>query len=545
MSTTTIPFPLIADIAKGRCLPFVGAGFSKNASIPDGLKMPDWKELAAQLGAHAGAVPSAEPPLIAQGYQDKFGRVQLVEAIREALHPDKARPGAAHRAFASLPFDTVYTTNFDLLLEDAYNELGRPFRSLVGELQMPFHAGQTASSIVKMHGDLRHEEHIVVTQDDYDSFLAKYPVIATHLSAMLITRTPLFVGYSLSDPDFASIRQVVRARLGDFERMAYVVQFDVGTAEVEKALKEKVHIISLTMEGAQSRDRALATFFAEILLQLDTRSGVTLRNSRPDVFESAASEIVKKAADPSTGAAIAEATSKLCFVVMPFNSRGDEVYRKLIVPTAADSGLTAVRADELSMPGFIIEQIRSAIQQSRLCIADVTGFNPNVMYEVGLIHAMKKPLVLLAEKGSQLPFDVAHQRVIFYESELSNAQPHLLRALNEALGGRLARAFDLLNTGHFAASIVTAWTAFEQRLRCLALANGVDSNRLPPRRMLLEMQKKAFVPVELYARFDRLIDIRNRSVHAIDDWEPTREDAEFVLNTVTETLDVTANEVCP
>jgi hypothetical protein len=43
---------------------------------------------------------------------------------------------------SQLPFDTVYTTNFDLLLEQSYSAAGRPFRSLVGELQLPFHAGQ-------------------------------------------------------------------------------------------------------------------------------------------------------------------------------------------------------------------------------------------------------------------------------------------------------------------------------------------------------------------------------------------------------------------
>jgi hypothetical protein len=48
-----------------------------------------------------------------------------------------------------------------------------------------------------------------------------------------ITRTPLFIDYSLTDPDFQSIRAVVRARLGAFERMSYVVQFDATDADVE------------------------------------------------------------------------------------------------------------------------------------------------------------------------------------------------------------------------------------------------------------------------------------------------------------------------
>src|SRR5207244_3477193 len=145
---------------------------------------------------------------------------------------------------AEIGFDTVYTTNFDALLEDSYRAIGRPFRTLAGELQMPFHGGRQTVSVVKMHGDLRHEEHMTITSEDYRGYLRRYPVIATHLSAMLITRTPLFIGYSLTDPDFISIRNIIRNRLGRFERMYYVVQFDVSPHQQLTLLKENVHVIS-------------------------------------------------------------------------------------------------------------------------------------------------------------------------------------------------------------------------------------------------------------------------------------------------------------
>ena len=159
-----IPYPLLSDIFEGRCLPFVGAGFSKNADLAPGLVMPDWNQLATELARHLPLDGRETPQEVAQWYERYFGRVQLIEAIRRSLHTDSARPGRAHRAFAKLPFDTIYTTNFDLLLEDAYQQEKRPFRSLVGEHQLPFHAGETASSVVKMHGDLCHKENIVVTK---------------------------------------------------------------------------------------------------------------------------------------------------------------------------------------------------------------------------------------------------------------------------------------------------------------------------------------------------------------------------------------------
>ena len=327
-----VPYPLISDVARGRCLPFIGAGFSKNAHLPQGQRMPDWSELRAILAGQTKSEESVTALGVAQRYEEEFGRVQLIETIRDSLHMDKARPGRSHKAFVSLPFGTIYTTNFDLLLEEAYSKEARPFRSLVGELQLPFHAGQAASTIIKMHGDLRHEEHIIVTQNDYDHFLERYPVVATHLSAMLITRTPLFLGYSLSDPDFQNIRNVVRSRLGAFERMAYVVQFDVLPEQKEQALRDRVHIISLTSDASLNRDELLAALFEAIQENLDTKAGLSLRSSRPDAFEEVQTHVIEKALQTSDQSPIIEATSRLCFVLMPLEEKFDSVYRKLIGP---------------------------------------------------------------------------------------------------------------------------------------------------------------------------------------------------------------------
>lgn len=540
----TIPFPLISDITKGRCLPFVGAGFSKNAVLPDGLSMPDWLEMTALLSQDAETPADAAPPKVAERYEEKFGRVQMIETIRDSLHPDKAKPGRAHRAFVQLPFDTIYTTNFDLLLEDAYAEEGRPSRSLVGELQLPFHAGQTASSIIKMHGDLRHEEHITVTQRDYDTFLEKYPVIATHLSAMLITRTPLFIGYSLTDPDFQSIREVVRSRLGRFERMAYVVQFDVASDLVEAGFKEKVHIISLPSSAGKSRDEVLEDFFKNILAQCDAKSANTLRASRPDVFEPTEGVQVLSVSQSPEQSAVVESTSRLCFVMMPFGPKSDEVYRNIIAPAVQAQGLASVRADELSTPGFILEQIRSAIQQSRICIADLTGSNPNVFYEIGLAESLKKPLILMAEQGTKLPFDLAHQRVLLYGPDQEETVHLLRRAISIILADRLREAMQLVELGQYRAAIAAAAIALEQRLYdLLDLGQGTGlETRKSMRQMLGTLVKRAVLTAEDLAALEDVIDMRNRAVHAMgaSDVEPSRVDAESAIATIQSFLDKTA-----
>jgi hypothetical protein len=525
-----LPFPLIADISQGRCIPFVGAGFSRNAVVTEG-SMPDWPALAEHLASEGGLECTLAGPEIAQEFERCFGRVQLIEAVRRTLHVDDARPGRCQLVFAQLPFDTVYTTNFDLLLENAYATTGRPFRSLVGELQMPFHAGQTATSIVKMHGDLRHEEHMVITKHDYSGFLERYPVVATHLSAMLITRTPLFIGYSLTDPDFIGIRNVVRSRLGKFERMSYVIQFDATSAEIDAALEERIHIVNI-MSGGRSKDQLLEQLFIGAQSKLDSRAGGRLRRSRPDVFEDVTPQAVEPASDEATSAALVESTSKLCFVMMPFSEVYDRIYRNLIVPAVEDAGLTAVRADEIPAAGFVMEQIRAAIQQSRVCIAELTDRNPNVLYEVGFAEAMRKPVILIASDLSQLPFDVASQRVLRYTTDLDISRLRLREAIAHALTeDRFAEAEKLLASGSPRGAIAVAAVILEHILRELSSRRDVGLHpRASPTNMAVALERAGVIDSAMRGAIQEATAIRNQAVHAMDR-EPKQEEAQFFLDT--------------
>jgi nucleoside 2-deoxyribosyltransferase len=136
---------------------------------------------------------------------------------------------------------------------------------------------------------------------------------------------------------------------------------------------------------------------------------------------------------------------------MPFSSRFDVIYRKLIKPAAEESGVTPLRADDVHTPGIVYEQIRVAIQQARVCIADVSNSNPNLLYELGLAQALGKPIVLLAERGHELPFDIAQRRVIFYDLEdLDEAIIATEAALRAVLQhGRLETAERLIDAGAY------------------------------------------------------------------------------------------------
>lgn len=106
------------------------------------------------------------------------------------------------------------------------------------------------------------------------------------------------------------------------------------------------------------------------------------------------------------------------FIVMQFTTPYNELYNDVIRKVCGEFGLEAVRADETFSPGIIIADVAKQIVESKLIIADITPTNPNVFYEVGFAHALNKPTILIAEKPTELPFDVSAFRTLFYENSI-------------------------------------------------------------------------------------------------------------------------------
>jgi hypothetical protein len=116
------------------------------------------------------------------------------------------------------------------------------------------------------------------------------------------------------------------------------------------------------------------------------------------------------------------------FVVMQFSAPFHDVYSEVIKTVCDSEGIDAIRVDEVSGPGIIIQDIVKSIRDARVVIADVSPVNANVFYEVGFAHALNKPTILLAEKNTKLPFDVSPFRTLFYENSIGGK-----RAFEEGL----------------------------------------------------------------------------------------------------------------
>jgi len=117
----------------------------------------------------------------------------------------------------------------------------------------------------------------------------------------------------------------------------------------------------------------------------------------------------------------------LCFVLMPFGRKMDAagrvtdfdaVYRKLIAPAVQQAGLEPIRADEEKIGGTIHKPMFERLMLCHYAVADITGANPNVFYELGIRHALRpRSTVILFREGTVLPFDIVLVRGISYKTD--------------------------------------------------------------------------------------------------------------------------------
>lgn len=103
------------------------------------------------------------------------------------------------------------------------------------------------------------------------------------------------------------------------------------------------------------------------------------------------------------------------FVLMPFEEVLRPVFIDHIKSVAERLGLRVGRADDFFSSNSVVQEIWAAICNAKVVLADCTGRNPNVFYEIGLAHALGKTTILISQRLEDVPFDLRHLRVIIYE----------------------------------------------------------------------------------------------------------------------------------
>ena len=127
---------------------------------------------------------------------------------------------------------------------------------------------------------------------------------------------------------------------------------------------------------------------------------------------------------------------KVCFIVMGFGKKKDPdtnrtidldaTYKKIIRPAVESAGCKCIRADEIVESGIIDRSMYALLYYADIVIADISTFNPNAIYELGVRHALRPySTIIIKEDEGKIPFDIGHDRIISYRhlgNEISEAE---------------------------------------------------------------------------------------------------------------------------
>jgi hypothetical protein len=187
-------------------------------------------------------------------------------------------------------------------------------------------------------------------------------------------------------------------------------EFHTGHSMILDALValEGANLISIERKDSDFRDWSLS-LNKEVLLRIQVALGLSLKSLAANPREK------RMLVSPMFGRVGRRDRRHDVFVLMPFSEDLAPVYRDHIAAVLSGMSLTYARADDLFTAREVMRDVWNGIYNSDLVIADCTSKNPNVFYELGLAHAIGKPVILISMRAEDVPFDVRAIRYIAYE----------------------------------------------------------------------------------------------------------------------------------
>lgn len=130
---------------------------------------------------------------------------------------------------------------------------------------------------------------------------------------------------------------------------------------------------------------------------------------------------------------LAASTRPSCFIVMPFGQPWSPEVHRILARACESAGVRPVRGDDLFTPTDILEDIWQSIHAATFIVADITGRNPNVLYELGIAHTLAKPVLILSKNSADIPIDLATRRVLLYGQTETDWQADLAAKMRLAM----------------------------------------------------------------------------------------------------------------
>lgn len=232
-----LPIDYAAAMTDRHAALFIGAGMSRDSGYVN------WKGLLRECAIELGLDVDQEHdlPAVAQYYVNRRDRVFL----NKALISEFDKPGAHtenHKIIARLPIPTIWTTNFDRLLEEAVTASGKTIA--IKSSDDDIGVGKKKDVVLyKMHGDVLNPGKIIICRNDYERYPRSHPLFQNTLEGDLLSKTFLFLGFSFNDPNLNYVLGHLRTLLdNNSSRIHYAVmrrvRFDAHNSNKLEAQRE-------------------------------------------------------------------------------------------------------------------------------------------------------------------------------------------------------------------------------------------------------------------------------------------------------------------
>ena len=216
---------LINKIISGQCVIFIGAGASIDAQAPSSSQLA--KELNEQFLDRKYVNESLNKISSYMETMPGLGRATAIRYIIDKL--SKLEPSEGHLLIPKFNWASIYTTNYDTLIEKAYSKFGINYKPIIFNSDLFINNNENKNEnenqqlIYKPHGCISRPDSFILTEDDYYKCSENRTAIFRQLEIHKYRSTFLFVGYSFSDFNLSKIWFDIRKETGEFTQWSYAL----------------------------------------------------------------------------------------------------------------------------------------------------------------------------------------------------------------------------------------------------------------------------------------------------------------------------------
>ncbi|KDN56466.1 SIR2 family protein [Flavobacterium seoulense] len=207
----------VKDLNEGTASIFAGAGLSVNAGFVN------WAELMSEIAHDLGLNIENEKDLVSLAQfhvNENQTRSKINRKILEEFTED-AKETENHKLIARLPLSSIWTTNYDQLLETTFKNENKVVDIKYRNNQLLTTKPKRDIVIFKMHGDVNHADEAIITKQQYEQYHSTHEPFINALAGELTTKTFLFIGFSFTDPNLDYILSRLNFRYDKQQRQHY------------------------------------------------------------------------------------------------------------------------------------------------------------------------------------------------------------------------------------------------------------------------------------------------------------------------------------